>query len=126
LVTAVDNGDELAVAVGMTVGPTTAVTWFISAARLPVRSLLTLMPAEGAHDQSVAGPGQAVAYAQALRTVVREHLETAPADRVHAFLAGPRGLALLLGHRWNRVAPTLVYEDLGTGRGYVAAFTVAA
>jgi hypothetical protein len=84
------------------------------------------MPPEGAHDQSVAGPGQAVAYAQALRNGVREQLETARADRVHLFLAGPGGLALLLGHRWNRVAPTVVYEDLGPGRGYVAAFTIAA
>ena len=126
LVTPVDTGDELAVAVGMTVDPTTAVTRFISAAGLPVRTLLTLVPADGAHDQSVAGPGQAVAYAQALRNAVREHLETAPADRVHLFLAGPGGLALLLGHRWNRVAPTVVYEDLGPGRGYVVAFTVAA
>jgi hypothetical protein len=45
---------------------------------------------------------------------------------VHLFLAGPGGLTLLLGHRWNRVAPTFVYEDLATGRGYVAAFTIAA
>jgi hypothetical protein len=126
LITTVQAGAELAVAVGMAVDPTTAVARFISAAGLPVRTLLTLMPAEGAHDQSVAGPGQAVAYAQALRNAVREHLETTPADRIHLFLAGPGGLALLLGHRWNRVAPTVVYEDLGPGRGYIAAFTVAA
>ena len=33
--------------------------------------------------------------------------------RVHLFLDDPDGLALLIGHRWNRVAPTVVYEDLG-------------
>jgi len=125
-ITTIDTGDELAVAIGMTVDPTTAIARFLGAADLPVRSLLTLMPAEGAHDQSVAGPGQAVAYAQALRNAVRDRLETAPAERVHLFLAGPGGLALLLGHRWNRMAPTQVYEDLGPGRGYTAAFTVAA
>jgi hypothetical protein len=125
-VTTIDAGDELAVAIGMTVDPTAAVSRHIGTADLPVRTLLTLMPAEGAHDQSVAGPGQAVGYAQALRNAVREHLETTPADRVHLFLAGPGGLALLLGHRWNRVAPTVVYEDLGPGRGYIAAFGVDA
>jgi hypothetical protein len=36
-----------------------------------------------------------------------------------------RGLALLLGHRWNRIAPTVVYEDLAA-LGYEAAFTVSA
>ena len=45
--------------------------------------------------------------------------------RVHLFLATPMGLALLLGHRWNRVAPTIVYEDLAA-LGYEAAFTISA
>jgi hypothetical protein len=126
LITPVDAGGDLAVAIGMTVDPTPAVAGFLRAAGLPVHHLLTLLPQEGAHDQSVAGPGQAVAYAQALRNAVREQLEAVPASRVHLFLAGPGGLALLLGHRWNRVAPTTVYEDLGAGRGYVAAFSVAA
>jgi hypothetical protein len=101
------------------------VSW-ITAAALPVRNLLTLLPVEGAHDQSVAGPGEAIAYAQVLRNAVRAELERAPADRVHLFLAGPGALALLLGHRWNRVAPTAVYEDLGPGRGYIQAFIVDA
>ena len=30
-----------------------------------------------------------------------------------------------LGHRWNRVAPTTVYEDLAA-LGYEAAFTISA
>lgn len=33
---------------------------------------------------------------------------------------------MLLGYRWNRVAPTVVYEDLGPEHGYVPAFSVAA
>ena len=110
----------------MTVDPTSAVTRYLAVAGLPVRSLLVLTPSEGAHDQSVSGPGQAVAYAQELRNMVRAQLERQPSDRVHLFLAGPGGLALLLGHRWNRVVPTIVYEDLGPGRGYVETFTVAA
>jgi len=35
------------------------------------------------------------------------------------------GLALLLGHRWNRIVPTTVYEDLAA-LGYEAAFAVRA
>lgn len=125
-ITTIGAGNELAVAIGMTVDPTTAVVRFIRGSNLPIGSVLTLMPADGAHDQSVAGPGQAVAYAQALRNAVRAHLEETPTSRVHLILAGPGGLALLLGHRWNRVAPTIVYEDLGPGHGYEAAFTIDA
>ncbi len=124
--TVVGAGHELAVAIGMTVDPTTAVTRYIEDANLQIDRVLTLLPADGAHDQSVAGPGEAVAFAQALRNAVRQDLERKPATRVHLFLAGPGGLALLLGHRWNRVAPTTVYEDLGAGHGYVPAFKVDA
>ncbi len=120
------TGTELAVAIGMSTDLSTAVASYIQVANLAVGTLLVLTPAEGAHDQSIAGPGQAVAYAQALRSAIRAQLEVAPSDRVHLFLAGPGGLALLLGHRWNRVAPTVVYEDLGAGRGYTQAFTVDA
>lgn len=124
--TTIGAGEELAVAIGMSVDPTTAVTRYVTDANLPIDRVLTLLPAEGAHDQSVAGPGEAVAYAQALRNAIRQDLESNPAARVHLFLAGPGGLALLLGHRWNRVVPTAVYEDLGTGHGYVPAFEVDA
>jgi hypothetical protein len=122
----IDAGSDLAVAIGMTVDPTPAVTAYLKAAGIPARALLVLTPSDGSHDQSVAGPGQAVAYAQELRNAIRTHLENAATERLHLFLAGPGGFALLLGHRWNRVAPTTVYEDLGPGRGYVPAFTIAA
>jgi hypothetical protein len=35
------------------------------------------------------------------------------------------GLALLVGHRWNRVGPTTIYEDIAS-LGYEPAFTISA
>jgi hypothetical protein len=43
--------------------------------------------------------------------------------RLHLFIAAPMALALLLGHRWNRIVPTMVYEYL-SAPGYEAAFLV--
>lgn len=40
-------------------------------------------------------------------------------------LIGPLGLALLLGHHWNRLTTTRVYEHLG-GIYYTPAFIVQA
>ncbi|MEU3921312.1 SAVED domain-containing protein [Streptomyces sp. NPDC029004] len=59
-----------------------------------------------------------------IRNVVRRATRTTP--RIHLFIAGPMGLALRLGHRWNRLRPTVVYEDVRTAQGYEAAFTVQA
>jgi len=114
----------VAVAYGVSNDPTPAVLRYLQQAALPVRELVTLLPAGGPHDQAVTGPREAVALAQELRAAVRSELDARPADTVHLFQAGPGGLALLLGHRWNRVGPTVVYEDLGAGRGYAPAFTL--
>ena len=59
-----------------------------------------------------------------VRDVVRQASKRS--RRVHLFLVGPMGLAALLGHRWNRVRPTIVYEDVRYEHTYEAAFTVDA
>ncbi|MBL7487466.1 TIR domain-containing protein [Frankia sp. AgB1.9] len=123
--TRLDQGGDLAVAVGVTLDPTEEIVRYLATARVPISTLITVTPAAGADDQSVAGPGEAVAYAEQIRNRVRaavaEHAATA---RIHLFLAGPGGLALLLGSRWNRLRETVVYEHLGAGHGYTPAFTV--
>jgi hypothetical protein len=80
-------------------------------------------PTGGPRDSAVGGPEDACALAVGIRDAVRQAVRGH--SRVHLFLACPMGLALLLGHRWNRIAPTVVYEDLGT-LGYETAFTVSA
>ncbi|MCR3753714.1 hypothetical protein LX88_007723 [Lentzea californiensis] len=124
--TEIGPGRTLAVAVGIAVDPMRAVVDYIRDRSIDAAGLITLTPAGGAHDQAIGSAGEAVAYAQAIRNTVRLELEQQPADRIHLFLAGPGGLALLLGHRWNRLAPTTVYEHLGPGRGYTPAFYVDA
>ncbi len=82
-----------------------------------------LSPPGGPRDNAVAGPLEACALAYGLREAARQTARGHP--RLHLFLAGPMGLSLLLGHRWNRVAPTTVYEDIAA-LGYEPAFTVSA
>lgn len=123
--TQLGSGSDLAIAVTVAADATAAVVNYLQSAAVPAGELVTIQPAAGADDQAVATAGQAVAYAQVIRDLVRRELEQSPYfERIHLFLAGPGGLALLLGHRWNRVRTTIVYEHLGAGRGYTPAFTV--
>lgn len=122
----VGTGDDLAVAIGIAVDPTAAVAAYLRDRAVGIAELVTLLPKGGSHDQAIASPGEAVAYAQTMRNAVRLELERRYAQRIHLFLAGPGGLALLLGHRWNRLAPTTVYEHLGPGYGYSPAFSIDA
>nr|WP_260611430.1 SAVED domain-containing protein [Streptomyces sp. WAC04770] len=45
---------------------------------------------------------------------------------MHLFQAGPMGLSLLLGNRWNRLRPTTVYEDVNAHQVYEKAFVIDA
>ncbi|MDQ0938395.1 SAVED domain-containing protein [Streptomyces sp. V1I1] len=92
--------------------------------QVSVSKLLVLTPPGGAKDGSVPDTAAANALAIGIRDIVRRATRTTP--RIHLFLAGPMGLALLLGHRWNQLRPTGVYEDVRTAQGYEAAFTVQA
>jgi hypothetical protein len=118
------RGDELALAIEVATSITDDVLGYVRTHKLPVDRLVVLQPPTGAKDNSVASPATAVALAVGLRDQARRSAKRCP--RVHLFLAGPMGLSLLLGHRWNRIAPTLVYEEIRTDAQYEAAFTVSA
>jgi hypothetical protein len=116
------HGEELAVVVAVAYDPSATAGPYLQAAGVPVGILATVSPVAGPSDQVVSGPGHAVALAQAIRNEVRRLADSAHARRLHLFLACPAGLALLLGHRWNRVPTTQLHEDLGVGSQYTPAF----
>lgn len=116
-------GSDMAIAIQIATPITEDVIDFLRDRQIPVERLLVFSPPGGPRDNVVAGPTAACALAYGLRQAARRAVRGHP--RVHLFLAGPMGLALLLGHCWNRVAPTTVYEDLAA-LGYESAFTVSA
>jgi hypothetical protein len=117
------QGQDIAIAIEVATPITTDVKAFLRDSNTPVAQLVVLAAPGGARDNAVAGPEQACALAIGIRDAARRAARGHP--RAHLFLATPMGLALLLGHRWNRITPTIVYEDLAA-LGYEAAFTVSA
>ncbi|MFG3053608.1 SAVED domain-containing protein [Kitasatospora sp. NPDC048239] len=121
----INQGDELAVAIAVATDPTADVLDYLREQNLPVSKLLVYTPPGGGAKDTSIPDGSA---GNALAVGIRDHLrrQTRPVQRLHLFLASPRGLALLLGHRWNRLCQTVVYEDIKVGEGYQPAFTVQA
>ena len=119
----IGQGDDLAIAIEVATPIADDVVAWIRKHQLPVRRLVAISPVGRPRDIAVASASDACALAVGIRDAVRRELKGGP--QVHLFIAGPMGLALLLGNRWNRVAPTIVYEDLAA-LGYEAAFTVLA
>jgi CBASS immunity sensor of nucleotide second messenger signals len=117
------QGNELAIAIEVATPIADDVMRFLVDQQLPIEQLIVLNPPGGPRDNVVKGPADACALAYGLRQVARQAARSHP--RVHLFLAGPMGLSLIVGHRWNRIAPTTVYEDIAA-LGYEPAFTVSA
>jgi SMODS-associated and fused to various effectors sensor domain len=118
----IGQGTDLAVAMSVAVAIREDVIAHLQASELPVGKLLILRPEGGPGGTAVTSPDQARGYAVAMRDAVRDSVRSTETDVVHLFQAAPLGLALLLGHYWNRMPETLVHEDRGPGRGYVSTF----
>jgi hypothetical protein len=127
-VIAVDQGPDVAVAIAVAIAVATELTTdvvnFLRIQNIPVGRLLVLRPPKGSADISVPDAAAANALAVGIRDAVRRACRTA--TRIHLFMATPMGLALMLGHRWNRLRPTSVYEDMTTEQLYEEAFRIDA
>jgi hypothetical protein len=119
--TIVDTGADLAIAMAIAMDPSPDVRAYLSAVPTVGRYIaLSLGPGPG--RRMITSSAHATATAVGIRDLVRQLAREHGAQRLHLFLAVPHGLALLLGHLWDRMPPTLVYEDLGAGNAYQPAF----
>jgi SMODS-associated and fused to various effectors sensor domain len=116
------QGSDIAIAIQVATPTADDVLRYLRDHQRPVGRLVVLGPPGGPRDNAVGSPEDACALAVGLRDAARHAVRGH--YRVHLFLAGPMGLSLLLGHRWNRIAQTVVYEDLAA-LGYEPAFTVS-
>lgn len=118
------RGEDIAIVANVATDATEDVAAWLTDKDLPIGTLLALTPPRGAGPNAVDGPAGAHGLAVAIRDAARRN---APAGgRVHLFLAGPLGVAVLLGHHWSRVGMTEVYEHAGPGAGYLRAYEVIA
>jgi hypothetical protein len=115
------QGTDVAVAIGLTGEPTADVEKYLRVAATTVGPLLVLGPQADPSPTAVPSDGWAMAWTRAARELVRQQVKVVKATRVHVFFQCPAGVALMLGHQWNVMPPTTVYEYVaGT---YTAAAT---
>lgn len=116
-----EAGPDTAIVVNVAANAADVATDWIRQSTLPVGKILTVQPVAGTGPKAIPTPSAANSAAIAVRDLARRHVK----GDLHLFLIGPLGLAVLLGHHWNRVTTTHVYEHLG-GTDYTEAFTVDA
>jgi len=109
------QGTDLALGVALTHDPTADVQAYLHETAVPVAALLTLGPVGAPGHQSVPSGQWAAGWARAARDLARNAARIHRSGRVHLFIAAPQAIALMLGHHWNLMPPTTVYEHRPPG-----------
>ena len=116
-------GDDIAVAISISQPIKNDVLAYIEEEQLSIDKLHIYAPSGGASREAVPTPqhgaGAAAAISSALRDDTSRHR-----GLLHLFIAAPLPLAVLVGHLWNRMPKTQLYDDRGAGGRYFPSFTV--
>lgn len=119
------HGPDLAIGLSIAGDLSEDVFSYVEAADLPVAAFINLEPKGGTGREALGSAKEARGFVDAALDQVRE-LTSQVEGTLHLFQFGPVGAAVLLGHLWNRVPPTQLYDDLGPGRGYTPTFSIPA
>jgi len=117
------TGEPLAMSVALSADPSLDAARHL-AAHVPSAGHLRVALPTGVGSHAITGADHAWATAFALRDETRRIAAQVRPSVIHLFLAAPAGLALLLGHVWDRVPDTQTYEDLAAS-GYQPAFFIS-
>ena len=117
----VGRGNAVAVALAFAADPTDDVESFMGLAGLDISTIVTIGPPTESASPTAA---RRMATPPLLNRPSGQRSGKTTPKKYTSFVAAPAGLAPLLGHRWNRVAPTTLWEDLGV-QGYERAFTIS-
>ena len=92
---------DLVVCVALRHDPTADVRGYLAAAGLPAGHLYTVSGETGIGPEAVTDAAWATSWVAALQDALIAKVRDTGAEHVHLFMAGPAGVAMLLGHRWN-------------------------
>ncbi|MGW0251902.1 SAVED domain-containing protein [Nocardia goodfellowii] len=111
----ISNNGDLAVAIALAQDPTAEVRAFLTESGTQVKRFLVLSTPGGPSRTAVPGPGWAADWVSRARDLIRLAVRESNASRVHLFISSPAGAALFLGHQWNMIPATTVYEHQDPG-----------
>lgn len=117
-------GRDLAVGIALSSDLSPDVQEYLAGRRDNVGKYVSIYPVNGASNQSVNGAAGARGYAYTIRDLVRNLTREYKPDKLHLFLSAPNGVVLLLGHLWDRMPSTQLYEDLGAPGGYAPSYLI--
>ena len=122
--TSLGAGEDIAIGLALAFDLSPDVLAYLRDQRMDVGHYVCLQPAGGANNQAIHSAAEVRCWAYQVRDSVRRTVQEYRPKRIHLFLAGPHGAILLLGHLWDRMPATQLYEDLGPTEGYSPSYLI--
>ncbi|MCH7923117.1 MAG: SAVED domain-containing protein [Nitrospinae bacterium] len=118
------EGNDLALGVSLATDLSADVLDYLPASVPSAGRYICIVPRSGPSNRALSSSGEARGWALEVRNLVRRLAQEYRPNMLHLFLATPHGAALLLGHSWDRIPHTQLYEDQGTAGSYLPSFLI--
>ena len=123
-VTPIGQGKDLAVGISLSFDLSTDVLTYLDDQQIEIGKYVCYRPRSGVSNWSIRDGTEARRWAYEIRDSVRRLVQRYRPGRVHLFFSGPHAAILLLGHVWDRMPNTQLYEDLGATQGYSPSYFI--
>ena len=117
-------GKDLAVGIALASDPSPDVLEYLRDWQINVGKYVCVRPTNGPNNQAISNAAEARGWAYGVRDAIRRLVQEYRPGQIHLFLAGPHSAILLLGHLWDRMPRTQIYEDLGSTKGYAPSYLI--
>ena len=117
-----EHGGDLAVGIALACDPSADVLAYLRDGGIGAK-YASIRPAGGAGNYAISGAAEARGWALGARDAVRNLVRENRPACIHLFLAGPHAAVLLLGHLWDRMPRTQLYEYVGPEE-YAPSYTI--
>lgn len=118
------TSDGLSIGIALAFDLSEDVLIYLRDQKIDVGDYVCLCPVGGANNQAIRSAAEARQWAYEVRDSIRRLVQKYRPSRIHLFLAGPHAAILLLGHLWDRMPTTQLYEDLGSIKGYSPSYLI--
>ncbi|WP_217913844.1 SAVED domain-containing protein [Miltoncostaea marina] len=115
-------GDDIVIGISVSTDLTADATEYLQNAGIPAARFVNITPAVGPGQTSIPDAAAGLGFVYAAFEEIRRQVNGLDGT-AHLFMACPNGIAVMLGHLWNRVPDTQLHDDANDpGKGYFPSF----
>lgn len=118
------SGNEVAIVIAVSADLSADVLRHLKNISSGIGRFICLAPQLGISNTAFGNDKQVRKWAYNTRDLVRSIVRDYQPSKIHLFIAAPSGATLLLGHLWDRMPPTQLYEDGGATGNYSPSFFI--